>query len=176
MHRHAARAGWLRERGDYAPGNLDNGGSPLGPCAMERSWSPDEDAGCSGAGISHGVRSMYSDFENPGNSGQLLVAIDINTLMPLDTFYDRMELLIGAIFATVRACCFPAKRDGVRGLRPKRLAASGLTNRASRPKSGRPPDRGRKCDCFRGSASNGYSTGLDASRMKPKSNVARCPS
>jgi len=97
MHRHAARAGWLRERGDYAPGNLDNGGSPLGPCAMERSWSPDEDAGCSGAGISHGVRSMYSDFENPGNSGQLLVAIDINTLMPLDTFYDRMEFLIGAI-------------------------------------------------------------------------------
>jgi LDH2 family malate/lactate/ureidoglycolate dehydrogenase len=50
-----------------------------------------------GAGISHGVRSMYSDFENPGNSGHLLVAIDINTLMPLDTFYDRMEFLIAAI-------------------------------------------------------------------------------
>lgn len=50
-----------------------------------------------GAGISHGVRSMYSDFENSGNSGHLLVAIDVNTLMPLDTFYDRMEFLIGAI-------------------------------------------------------------------------------
>lgn len=50
-----------------------------------------------GAGISHGVHSMYSDFENSGNSGHLFVAIDIGTLMPLETFYERMEFLIGAI-------------------------------------------------------------------------------
>lgn len=50
-----------------------------------------------GAGISHGVRSMYSDFENPGNSGHFFVAIDINTLMPLDTFYERMEHLVDAL-------------------------------------------------------------------------------
>lgn len=50
-----------------------------------------------GAGISHSVHSMYSDFKNPGNSGHLLVAIDINTLMPLETFYTRMELLVEVI-------------------------------------------------------------------------------
>lgn len=50
-----------------------------------------------GAGIAHGVRSMYSDFENPGNSGHFFVAIDINTLMPLDRFYERMEILVEAI-------------------------------------------------------------------------------
>ncbi len=50
-----------------------------------------------GAGISHGVRSMYSDFENPGNSGHFFVAIDVNTLMPLDTFYERMEHLVDAL-------------------------------------------------------------------------------
>ena len=50
-----------------------------------------------GAGIAHGVRSMYSDFENPGNSGHFFVAIDINALMPLDTFYERMEILVNAI-------------------------------------------------------------------------------
>lgn len=50
-----------------------------------------------GAGISHGVRSMYGDFENPGNSGHFFVAIDINALMHIDTFYDRMETLVEAL-------------------------------------------------------------------------------
>ena len=50
-----------------------------------------------GAGISHGVRSMYSDFKNPGHSGHFFVAIDIDTLMPLDTFHERMDLLVDAI-------------------------------------------------------------------------------
>ena len=50
-----------------------------------------------GAGISHGVRSMYSDFENPGNSGHFFVAVDIKTLMPLNTYYERMELLVGVL-------------------------------------------------------------------------------
>jgi LDH2 family malate/lactate/ureidoglycolate dehydrogenase len=50
-----------------------------------------------GAGIAHGVRSMYSDFENPGNSGHFFVAIDIDTLMPMDTYYERLEHLVDAL-------------------------------------------------------------------------------
>jgi len=50
-----------------------------------------------GAGISHTVKSMYKDFENPGNSGHFFVAIDIEALMPIDTFHDRMDFLVGAL-------------------------------------------------------------------------------
>jgi LDH2 family malate/lactate/ureidoglycolate dehydrogenase len=50
-----------------------------------------------GAGISHGVRSMYGDMKNPGNSGHFFIAIDIATLMPLNTYFDRMEILVDAI-------------------------------------------------------------------------------
>jgi len=50
-----------------------------------------------GAGISHSVYSMYSDFEHAGNSGHFFVAIDIGTLMTLDTYFDRMEFLVDAV-------------------------------------------------------------------------------
>lgn len=50
-----------------------------------------------GAGISHSVRSMYGDFENPGNSGHFFVAVDIATLMPLESYYERMDVLVAAI-------------------------------------------------------------------------------
>jgi len=50
-----------------------------------------------GAGIAHGVRSMYHDFERGGDNGHFFVAIDIARLMPLDAFYDRMETLITAL-------------------------------------------------------------------------------
>ena len=50
-----------------------------------------------GAGISHSVRSMYGDMENPGNSGHFFVAVDIATLMPVDAYYGRMEILVDAI-------------------------------------------------------------------------------
>lgn len=51
----------------------------------------------SGAGISHTVHSMYSDFENAGNSGHFFIAFNIDTLMPLDTYFDRMEFLVDAV-------------------------------------------------------------------------------
>jgi LDH2 family malate/lactate/ureidoglycolate dehydrogenase len=51
----------------------------------------------SGAGIAHGVRSMYGDMVNPGNSGHFFVAIDVATLMPLDVYYGRMEVLVEAL-------------------------------------------------------------------------------
>jgi len=50
-----------------------------------------------GAGVAHGVHSMYSDFEKPGNSGHFFLAIDIETLMPMDTYFDRLEHLVDAL-------------------------------------------------------------------------------
>ena len=50
-----------------------------------------------GAGIAHGVHSMYRDFNRGGDNGHFFMAIDIARLMPLDAFYDRMELLIAAL-------------------------------------------------------------------------------
>lgn len=53
-----------------------------------------------GAGVSHGVHSMYSDMENPGDSGHFFIATDIATLMPIEAYYERLELLVDA----VRSC------------------------------------------------------------------------
>ena len=51
----------------------------------------------SGAGIAHGVGSMYRDFERGGDNGHFFMAIDVARLMPLEAFYDRMEMLIAAL-------------------------------------------------------------------------------
>lgn len=47
-----------------------------------------------GAGVSHGVASMYSDFTRSGNNGHFLVALDIARWMPLETFFERLESLV----------------------------------------------------------------------------------
>ncbi|NRA00052.1 MAG: Ldh family oxidoreductase [Myxococcales bacterium] len=48
----------------------------------------------SGAGIGPGVKSMYKNFDEGGNNGFLLVAIDIAKLLPLELYHARMEELI----------------------------------------------------------------------------------
>jgi LDH2 family malate/lactate/ureidoglycolate dehydrogenase len=50
-----------------------------------------------GAGIAHSVRSLYGDMKNPGNSGHFFVAIDITALMPMETYYERMQTLVEAL-------------------------------------------------------------------------------
>lgn len=46
-----------------------------------------------GAGISSQVASMYKDFEREGNSGHFILALDVSRWMPLETFYERLDLL-----------------------------------------------------------------------------------
>lgn len=46
-----------------------------------------------GAGISHDVASMFKDLERPGNNGHFIVAIAIERVMPLETFFDRLDRL-----------------------------------------------------------------------------------
>jgi ureidoglycolate dehydrogenase (NAD+) len=50
-----------------------------------------------GAGISHGVRSQYKDFERPGNSGHMFLGIDPARLMEPDLFAERMASLVESV-------------------------------------------------------------------------------
>jgi ureidoglycolate dehydrogenase (NAD+) len=50
-----------------------------------------------GAGISHGVASMYFDFTRTANIGHFFIAMDVKRWMPLEAFFDRMEELVSAL-------------------------------------------------------------------------------
>lgn len=50
-----------------------------------------------GAGFSHGVKSMYKNMEETSDNGHFFIAIDINKLMPLNTYYERMETFINLL-------------------------------------------------------------------------------
>jgi len=51
----------------------------------------------SGAGISHEVMSVYNNFQESGNNGHFMMAIDNNRRMPTEIFFDRMEMLVAII-------------------------------------------------------------------------------
>jgi LDH2 family malate/lactate/ureidoglycolate dehydrogenase len=50
-----------------------------------------------GAGFSHGVKSMYNNLEESGNNGHFFVAIDVHQLMPLKSYYKHMETFISML-------------------------------------------------------------------------------
>ncbi len=54
-----------------------------------------------GAGIAGEVASMYADLDEPGNNGQLMLAIDITRWMPLEVFHQRVEALAIAITSPI---------------------------------------------------------------------------
>lgn len=47
-----------------------------------------------GAAFSHQIASMYHDLDNHADVGHFFIAIEIENLLPLDTYFDRMEQLI----------------------------------------------------------------------------------
>lgn len=53
-----------------------------------------------GAGVAHGVKSMYSDFTESGHSGHFLLALDISRWMAPDEYFVRFETLIAAVRAS----------------------------------------------------------------------------
>ena len=53
-----------------------------------------------GAGVSHGVASMYNNFKESGNNGHFLMALDISRWMPLEAYFDRLESLVATIKAS----------------------------------------------------------------------------
>jgi LDH2 family malate/lactate/ureidoglycolate dehydrogenase len=56
-----------------------------------------------GAGVSHGVASMYEDFSRPANSGHFFIALDLAQFMPLPLYYERISQLIALIKAAGKA-------------------------------------------------------------------------
>jgi len=45
------------------------------------------------AGVSHGVSSMYQDFERSGDSGHFFLALDVARWMPLELYFARIDQL-----------------------------------------------------------------------------------
>jgi LDH2 family malate/lactate/ureidoglycolate dehydrogenase len=62
-----------------------------------------------GAGFSHGVKSMYKNFAETGDNGHFMLAIDISRLMPTAEYHARVEQLI----AWVKASADPATGNKV---------------------------------------------------------------
>ena len=47
-----------------------------------------------GAGMSHGVHSMYKDFDHPANIGHAVFALRIDAMMPTGVYRDRIHSLL----------------------------------------------------------------------------------
>jgi LDH2 family malate/lactate/ureidoglycolate dehydrogenase len=87
-----------------------------------------------GAGVAHGVKSMYADFAESGHSGHFLLALDISRWITLEEYFARFETLIAAVRASnpnggvrlpgeIRWQAFRENRDrGIR-LEPRLMAA-----------------------------------------------------
>lgn len=50
-----------------------------------------------GAGILHGVSSMYHSVSESGHNGHFLMALDISKWMPIETYFDRFEELVEGV-------------------------------------------------------------------------------
>jgi LDH2 family malate/lactate/ureidoglycolate dehydrogenase len=53
-----------------------------------------------GAGVSHGVASLYKNFSASGDNGHFMLAIDISRFMPLDVFHARLDSLAMTVEAS----------------------------------------------------------------------------
>ena len=50
-------------------------------------------AALTGAAMSRQVGSMYKNFDRPGANGHFMMALDVTRWMPVEDFFDRMDLL-----------------------------------------------------------------------------------
>ncbi len=51
------------------------------------------------AGITHQLRSMHNDMSGPAENGHLMIALSVESLMPMDIYYARLEHLIAEVHA-----------------------------------------------------------------------------
>jgi LDH2 family malate/lactate/ureidoglycolate dehydrogenase len=54
----------------------------------------------SGSGFSHDVKSMYKNFEEPGNNGHFFIAINIKDLIPIEIYYQRISHLLAIVLSS----------------------------------------------------------------------------
>jgi LDH2 family malate/lactate/ureidoglycolate dehydrogenase len=50
-----------------------------------------------GAAVSHEVASIYENFSRPNGVGHAFVSLDVEAFMPRETYFDRLEALVGFI-------------------------------------------------------------------------------
>lgn len=53
-----------------------------------------------GAGYSHGVKSMYKNFSESGNNGHFFIAIDVEKIIKIEDYYERVESFISLLRAS----------------------------------------------------------------------------
>lgn len=53
-----------------------------------------------GAGVSHGVASIYENFDEAGHSGHFVLTLDIQRFMTREAFYDRLDRLTALLRAS----------------------------------------------------------------------------
>lgn len=82
-----------------------------------------------GAGISEGVASMYSDFERSGDNGHFLLALDIRRWMTLEMYHDRFDALAEVIKGSGEKVLLPGE---VRWQNYRDCAKRGVTIAQSR--------------------------------------------
>lgn len=65
-----------------------------------------------GAGVSGGVASLFKDMTRSGNNGHFMLALDISKLMPIDTYFSRIDELVSTLKASSSAgdVLFPGER------------------------------------------------------------------
>ncbi len=50
-----------------------------------------------GAAVSHEVASIYENFSRPNGVGHAFISLDVEAFMPRETYFDRLEALVGFI-------------------------------------------------------------------------------
>lgn len=63
----------------------------------------------SGAGVSSGVASMYSDFTRNGDNGHFLLALDVSRFMPMEDYFTRFEALVAMVKSSGDAVLLPGE-------------------------------------------------------------------
>jgi LDH2 family malate/lactate/ureidoglycolate dehydrogenase len=53
-----------------------------------------------GAGVSAGVASLFTDMTRNGDNGHFVLALDVTRFMPIETYHARMEDLINTLLAS----------------------------------------------------------------------------
>ena len=56
-----------------------------------------------GAAVAREVGSIYEDFSRPNGAGHAFVSLDVEAFMPRDTYFDRLETLVGFIQSAPQA-------------------------------------------------------------------------
>ena len=50
-----------------------------------------------GAGIAHGINSMYRNLATSGNNGHFIMALDVTRWLPMEAYFDRFDAFVATL-------------------------------------------------------------------------------